>query len=85
MTLVNAVSQSKILLDILDTLDEENLSFVKRVKNSKISSYPKTCSPREYRNATAFEALIAKWYIEKKDEKIREILEKYVLKKEEKL
>lgn len=41
-----------------------------RAKNGNIKSFPKSCSVQEYREATAFEALIAGFYIENREDLI---------------
>lgn len=73
---VNAKSQSKIYLETLDTLSDELKSISKRGKNANIKSFAKTCSINEYRNATAFEVLIAVLHLTENREKIIEIINK---------
>ena len=80
---VSAVAQSKIYLSIIEEVEDEYRAGAKRARNSKISTYPKSCSMSEYRNATAFEALIAMYYINKCEDIIEGIIDKYVLRKEE--
>ncbi|MCK5780920.1 MAG: Mini-ribonuclease 3-like protein [Psychrilyobacter sp.] len=78
---VNAVAQSKIYVSIIDEIDEEYRSGAKRARNSKISTFPKSCTMKEYKDATAFEALIAIYYINKREDLIEGIIDKYVFKK----
>ena len=78
---VSAIAQSKIYLDVIDELDDEYKACAKRARNSKISTFPKSCTMKEYKNATAFEALIAMCYINKREDIIENILEKYVFEK----
>ena len=73
---VNAQAQSKYLKNIIDDLDEEKLMLVNRSKNSNIKTFPKSCSVMEYKDATAFEALIGALYIEGKFDEINKIIEK---------
>ncbi|MBC2850755.1 MULTISPECIES: Mini-ribonuclease 3 [unclassified Cetobacterium] len=73
---VNAQAQSKYLKNIIETLDEEKLTLVNRSKNSNIKTFPKSCSVMEYKEATAFEALIGALYTEGKIEEIRKIIER---------
>lgn len=75
---VNAVSQSNFLEKIIANLSEEELSFIKRAKNSNIKSFPKSCSVMEYKNATAFEAYIARLYLLGEKGRIEEILKQFV-------
>jgi ribonuclease-3 family protein len=71
---VNAKSQSLIYKNIFDTLDDELKSISKRGKNANIKSFAKTCSITEYRNATAFEVLIAVLHLTENREKINQII-----------
>lgn len=61
---VNAKRQSQIYREFFPTLEEKFQMLGNRAKNGNIKSFPKTCSVQEYREATAFEALIAGFYIE---------------------
>lgn len=76
--LVNAKAQSKIYLQLFDNLSEELKNISKRGRNANIKSYAKTCSQKEYRNATAFEVLIATLHLVDNDEKIIEIIKNIV-------
>ncbi|MCS5420835.1 MULTISPECIES: ribonuclease III domain-containing protein [Psychrilyobacter] len=78
---VSAVAQSKIYLSVVDELEDEYRACAKRARNSKISTFPKSCTMKEYKNATAFEALIAMCYINKREDIIEEIIENYVFEK----
>ena len=75
---VNAKKQSQIYNEIFDTLEEEAQNVSKRARNAKIKSFPKSCSYMEYRNATAFEVLIAYYFLKKKYDKIDGILKIYI-------
>ena len=78
---VSAVAQSKIYLSIVDNLEEEYKACARMARNSKISTFPKSCTMKEYKNSTAFEALIAMCYINKREDIIEGILDNYVFKK----
>jgi len=78
---VSAVAQSKIYLSVIDELEEEYRACARRARNSKISTFPKSCTMKEYKNATAFEALIAMCYINKREDIIEGIIENYVFEK----
>ena len=80
---VNAKFQNLIYLKIFDELDDYEAAVSKRARNCVIKSYPKSCSPIEYRNATAFEALIGYYHLSKKENKICEIIQNYIIKGEE--
>lgn len=61
---VNAKIQSRIYREIFPTLEEKYQMLGNRSKNGNIKSFPRSCSVQEYREATAFEALIAGFYID---------------------
>lgn len=75
---VNAKYQSKLYLRIESDIEKEAYNFSKRAKNGRIKNFPKSCTFIEYRNATAFETLIAYYYMKKETEKIEKILNKCV-------
>lgn len=74
---VNAKKQSEIYVKLMATMDEDELSFSKRARNVKIKTSRKSCDIVEYKNASAFEALIAYHFINKNEEKIKKII-KYI-------
>lgn len=73
---VNAKEQSRFLNEIKGSLTEEYLGIVNRAKNGNIKTFPKSCSVMEYKDATAFEALIASLYINGEEVKLKEIVER---------
>ncbi len=75
---VNAKGQSKIYKSIIEDMEEEYRDVAKRAKNSRIKSFPRSCTITEYREATAFEALIAALYIDGKMERIKKIFLEYI-------
>lgn len=75
---VNAKVQSKILNSIKDEIDEKYIGTVKRAKNSNIKTFPKSCTVNEYREATAFEALIGAMFIEGDTESIENIIKRFL-------
>lgn len=75
---VNAKKQSSIYNFIYDSLSEEYQAVVKRGKNARIKSYAKSCSQKEYREATAFEVLIAVYHLRNESEKIRGLLKSII-------
>jgi ribonuclease-3 family protein len=68
---VNAKKQSELYREIFPKLDEKFQMLGNRAKNGNIKSFPKSCSVQEYREATAFEALIAGFYIEGREDLIK--------------
>lgn len=75
---VNAKAQSLLLKKIFDDLDEEYQNIAKRAKNSNIKTFPSSCTVIEYKEATAFEAVIAAFYINDRQEEIEKILKKCI-------
>lgn len=73
---VHAKIQSLVFKEISPFLDSEEVEIVRRAKNSNIKTFPKSCSVMEYKEATAFEALIALWYLRGELDKIRETIKK---------
>jgi ribonuclease-3 family protein len=75
--MVNAKKQSEIFKKIFSSLDKEYQELGKRGKNGNIKSFPKSCTPYEYREATAFEAIIGSLYINNKIDFIKNIIKIY--------
>lgn len=80
---VNAKFQSGLYIEISEKLSEYELSFARRARNCAIKSYPKSCTPIEYRNATAFEALMGYYHLTGQNWKVEELIKKYIIKGEE--
>ncbi|MFD2369478.1 Mini-ribonuclease 3 [Brevibacillus sp. GCM10020057] len=72
---VSAKAQANILLTLLPTLAEDEVSVVKRGRNAKSGSTAKNADIIDYRHATAFEALIGYLYLNGKEERIAEIMQ----------
>lgn len=75
---VNAKVQSIFFKELFDELDEKYKLIGKRAKNSNIKTFPSSCTVMEYREATAFEAIIGAMYLNKEQEKINKILKKII-------
>lgn len=73
-TFVKATEQSNALNNILPLLDEEEMSFFKRGRNTK-GNTPKSASTVEYRRATGFEALFAFLYLKGRTERLKFLFE----------
>ena len=63
---VNATFQKDMLLYIYDKLTEDEIDFAKRARNISIPIGRRSIQ-QDYRQATAFEALIGYWYIHDKE------------------
>lgn len=77
---VKAKSQADILKSIMEILNEEEKDIVRRTRNTQNHHLPKNASPEDYMYSTAFEGLIGYLYLSKKDERLKEILEKCLTK-----
>ena len=78
---VSAVSQAKYLTEMMDKefLTNEELDIVKRARNYKTTSHPKSCDIITYKYATGLEALIGYLYLNDNKNRIDEIMN-YILK-----
>lgn len=75
---VNAKAQSLFFKSLFDELEEDYKNIAKRAKNSNIKTFPKSCTVIEYREATAFEAVIGAMYLNKNEEEFSKIIKKFV-------
>lgn len=74
---VNAKAQSSFLKLLLEDLEDNYKNIAKRAKNTNIKTFPKSCTVMEYKEATAFEAVIGAMYLNNEKEKILEVLKKF--------
>jgi len=72
---VNAASQAKAIRGLIEqgALSEEELDLVRRARNRKPKSVPKSTDPVDYKFATAFEALLGFHYIEGRADRAEEL------------
>lgn len=75
---VSAKAQAVFLEKLIDEdiLSEDEISIIKRARNTKCCSHPKHVDILTYKHATAFEALIGYLYILKNEERINFIINK---------
>ncbi len=73
--IVSAVMQSKAIKALETELVPEEADIVRRGRNAK-STVPKSASIAEYRWATGFEALVGYLYLQKRQERLSEIVNK---------
>lgn len=73
---VSAINQAKFLTEMIDNdkLSEKELDIVKRARNYKTTSHPKSCDIITYKYATGLEALIGYLYLDGNIERINEIM-----------
>jgi len=71
---VKAKAQAEILKIIDTTLNEEEKNIVRRTRNTQNHHIPKNADPSDYMYATAFEGLIGYLYLNKRFDRLKEIL-----------
>ena len=73
---VSAKSQAKYLTEMLDKgfFSDEELDVIRRARNYKTTSHPKSCDIITYKYATALESLIGYWEFSNNRERIDEIM-----------
>ena len=73
--MVSAVCQAKTMRTLVAELTEEEAGVYHRGRNAK-SMVPKSASVQEYREATAFEALIGYLFLSDMQDRCEELMEK---------
>ena len=75
---VSAKSQARILKQLINDniFTKEELEIIKRARNTKSKSHPKSCDIITYKMATSLEALIGYLKIQNNLERIEEIISK---------
>ena len=77
---VKAGAQAKFLENFYDDLTDDEKDIVRRGRNANNHHLPKNSNVQEYMYSTAFEGLIGYLYLCKKYDRVKEIIEKYILK-----
>lgn len=75
-SIVRASQQACFLRKIEHILTEEELGVVKRGRNAKSGHAPKGAQMLDYRLSTAFEALLGYLFLKKREDRIKELMEK---------
>lgn len=73
--MVSAVMQAKAMDALEGDLTEEESQIARRGRNTK-STVPKSASVREYRQGTAFEALMGYLYLMDQKERLHELMDR---------
>ena len=73
INLVKATSQAKFVDKMLPMLNETELAYYRRGKNSHVHAVPKSCTPAEYAKATGLEALFGALYLAGQTDRINEL------------
>ena len=76
INMVKATSQAKFVDKLLPHLNEEELSWYRRGKNSHVHAVPKSCTPAEYAKATGLEALFGALYLSGQTQRLNELFQK---------
>lgn len=76
--MVSAVCQCHAMTILEQQLTEEEQAVFRRGRNAK-STVPKSASVHEYRMATGFEALVGWLFLEERQQRLEEILDKAFL------
>ena len=76
INLAKASTQARIIESIMDMLSEDEEAAYKRGRNAHSSTKAKNASTSDYRKATGFEALIGYLYLQKKFDRIMELVKK---------
>lgn len=66
--------QAAVIRKIEPGLTETEAGIVRRARNKKITSKPKNADPMDYKNATAFEALVGYLYLIGQTERMEAII-----------
>ncbi|MDP4133149.1 MAG: ribonuclease III domain-containing protein [Bacillota bacterium] len=73
---VKASAQCRAVHGLMEILTDEEIQIFKKGRNAKSESVPKNADVTDYRHATGFEALLGYLYIQGKEERLLELLEK---------
>lgn len=79
---VKAGAQAEFLKEFYDKLNDEEKDIVRRARNTNNHHLPKNSNVQEYMYSTAFEALIGYLYLNKNYNRVKYIIEKFILKLE---
>lgn len=72
---VRASAQAKAYPALEAVLEEEELDILRRGRNANTTKAPKSCTPGEYRMATAIEALFGYLYLQGRTERLHTLYE----------
>ena len=71
--MVKATSQAKFVEKLLPLLDDEELAYYRRGKNSHVHAVPKSATPQEYAKATGLESLFGALYLMGRTDRLNEL------------
>jgi ribonuclease-3 family protein len=76
--IVAARAQAKLLTEWIPLLEEDELDIVKRGRNAKSGSAPKSADILEYRHSTAFECLIGYLFYQQRFDRLKMLLDQVI-------
>ena len=74
--MVNATTQAAVAETLLPLLDEEEMAYFRRGKNSHTHAAPKAATPQQYALATGLETLFGALYLYGRIERLNELFRK---------
>lgn len=74
ITYVSAKAQANVIHLLTPSLSEMELEIVKRGRNAKSNTVPKSTDMINYRYSTGFEALIGYLYLTKQNERLEQVI-----------
>lgn len=75
---VSAKAQAKVVAAIDNELTDEEKDIIRRGRNAEANTVPKNTDVVTYKIATGFEALIGFLYLEKREERLKDIINKSI-------
>ena len=73
ITMVKATYQAEFVDKMLPLLNEDEMTYYRRGKNSHVHAVPKSATPAQYAKATGLEALFGYLFLSGKKERANEI------------
>ena len=75
---VSAKAQAKVVTGIESELTDEEKDIIRRGRNAEANTVPKNTDVVTYKIATGFESLIGFLYLEKREERLKYIIDKSI-------
>lgn len=75
-SLVKAETQARIIVAVMDELEEDEVAVYKRARNAKQHTTPKNGKLGEYHKATGFEAVVGYLYLLGREDRILYLVKK---------
>lgn len=75
---VSAKAQAKVVAALDNELTDEEKDIIRRGRNAEANTVPKNTDVVTYKIATGFEALIGFLYLEKREDRLKDIINKSI-------